>query len=108
MLHAKLAKPFREQFSPERLKQVFKTIADQHIDWGVIATKPAIATVEPYIDYRGALILRGYLDTKPSRMIYALDFRPWEGKWKPIKLNVSVKPPDKQEGDSRAGDAERR
>ena len=95
VLHAKLAKPFREQFSPERLKQVFKTFADQHADWGVIAAKPAIATEESRIDNRGALILRGYFDTKPSRINYALDFLPSEGEWKPIKLNVHIKPPDK-------------
>ena len=32
VLHAKLAKPFREQFSPDRLKQVFKAFADQKAD----------------------------------------------------------------------------
>ena len=32
VLHAKLAKPFRVQFSPDRLKQVFKAFADQKAD----------------------------------------------------------------------------
>ena len=92
VLHAKLAKPFREQFSPERLKKVFKPFADQKIDWGVIATKPPVATTESKIDERGALVLRGYFDTRPSRIRYELDFLPSEGEWKPIKLNVHVKP----------------
>lgn len=61
----------------------------------MIAAKSAIASEEPRIDNRGALILCGYFDTKPSRMYYALNFVPSEGKWKPIKLNVHVKPPDK-------------
>jgi hypothetical protein len=92
VLHAKLAKPFREQYSPERLKQVFKSFADKHIDWGLIAAKPPVATAEAQIDSRGALILNGYFDTKPSRLYYELAFLPSEGEWKPIKLNVHVKP----------------
>lgn len=92
VLHAKLAQPFREQFSPERLKQVFKPFADQKMDWGVIAAKPPVPTAEATIDKRGALVLRGYFDTSPSRLTYELDFVPSEGEWKPIKLNVKVKP----------------
>jgi len=92
VLHAKLAKPFRDQFSPDRLKQAFKSFADQKIDWGLIATKPPVATSESKIDSRGALLLRGYFDTRPSRVTYDLDFLPSGGEWKPIKLNVDVKP----------------
>jgi len=90
--HVKLAKPFRDQFSPDRLKQAFKSFADQKIDFGLIATKPPVATSESKIDSRGALLLRGYFDTRPSRVLHDLDFLPSEGEWKPIKLNVDVKP----------------
>ena len=93
VLHAKLAKPFRDQFSPDRLKQSFKTFADQKADWGVISAKPPVATSEATIDKRGALLLRGYFDTSPSRLSYDLDFLPSEGEWKPIKLHVKIKPP---------------
>lgn len=92
VLQAKLAKPFRDQFSPERLKGVFKEFADKKANFGLIAAKPPIATSESVIDNRGALILRGYFDTTPSRVIYELDFLPSEGEWKPIKLNVNLKP----------------
>jgi hypothetical protein len=94
VLHAKLAKPFREQFSPDQLKQQFKVFADKKIDWGLIAAKPPVATSEAEIDNRGALVLRGYFDTEPKRLIYELDFLPSEGEWKPIKLNVNVKAPN--------------
>ncbi|MFN3659532.1 MAG: hypothetical protein ACK4UO_19980 [Pseudolabrys sp.] len=92
VLQAKLAKPFRDQFSPERLKEVFKTFAEKKIDWGIIAAKPPVAKAETVIDKRGALLLRGYFDTKPSRVNYEIDLIPSEGEWKPIKLNVNVKP----------------
>lgn len=94
VLHAKLAKPFRDQFSPERLKQVFKTFADQKADWGVISAKPPVPTAEATIDKRGVLLLRGYFDTSPSRVTYDLDFLPSEGEWKPVKLHVKVRPPN--------------
>ena len=96
VLHAKLAKPFREQFSAEKLKQIFKPFADQKIDYGLIAAKPPVPTSEAVIDTRGALLLRGYFDTKPSRVIYDLAFLPSEGEWKPIRLNVNVKPQDEK------------
>ena len=92
VLHAKLAKPFRDQFSPDRLKQIFKPFADQKLDYGLIAARPPVASVQATIDSRGALLLRGYFDTRPSRLTYDLDFIPSEGEWKPIKLNVDVKP----------------
>jgi hypothetical protein len=92
VLHAKLAKAFRDQFSPDRLKQAFKSFADQKIDFGLIATKPPVATSESKIDSRGALLLRGYFDTRPTRVLYDLNFLPSEGEWRPIKLNFDVKP----------------
>lgn len=93
VLHAKLSKPFRDQFSPDKLKQVFKSFADQKADWGLIAAKPPVVTTPTAIDGRGALVLRGYFDTAPSRLTYELDFVPSEGEWKPIMLNVRARPP---------------
>jgi hypothetical protein len=96
VLHAKLAKPFRDQFTPDKLKEAFKGFADQKINFGPIVAKPPVATSESTIDSRGALLLRGYFDTRPSRVVYDLDFLPSEDEWKPIKLNVDVKPIDQK------------
>ena len=96
VLHDKLAKPFRDQFTPDKLKQAFKTFADQKVDLSPIAAKPPVATSESTVDKRGALLLRGYFDTRPSRVHYDLDFYPSEGEWKPLKLNVDVKPSDEK------------
>lgn len=91
VLHAKLAKPFRDQFTPDKLKQAFKGFADQKLDYGLIAAKPPVAAGDATIDSRGALHLHGYFDTRPSRLTYDLDFLPSEGEWKPIKLNIDLK-----------------
>lgn len=92
VLHAKLAKPFRVEYSPEKLKQAFQSFAAKEIDFGIIVTKPPVPTADAKIDQRGALLLRGYFDTAPSRVIYDLDFIVSEGDWKPVRLNVSVRP----------------
>jgi hypothetical protein len=92
VLHAKLAKPFREQFSPDKLKQAFKDFADKKIDFEIVVAKPPIPVKDALVDERGALQLRGYFDTTPSRVIYELDFIASEGEWKAIKLNVDIKP----------------
>ena len=94
VLHAKLGKQFRDQITPDKLKQAFKSFADQKVDWDLIAARTPVATSEAKIDNRGALILRGYFDTKPSRLTYELDFMISEREWKPIMLNVKLKSPE--------------
>jgi hypothetical protein len=88
--HARLAKPFREQFEPSDLKRAFKSFADQKIDMAVISAAAPVATDDAQIDNRGALLLRGRFDVGRSRVSYKLDFLPSEGEWKPIGLNVDL------------------
>jgi len=92
VLHAKLAKSLREEVTPDKLKQVFKSFTDQKIDFDIVAAKAPVATKDAVVDARGALVLRGYFEVAASRVTYELDFVPSEGEWKPIKLNVDVKP----------------
>jgi hypothetical protein len=94
VLHAKLSKPFRDQFTPEKLKQAFKPFADAHVDFDVVVAKPPVPTDAVRIDDDGRLVLRGYFDTQPSRVHYDLAFVMSEGEWKLIKLNVNVKAGD--------------
>ena len=41
VFHAKLSKPFRQQFTPERLKETFKSFAEKQIDFDIIAAMTA-------------------------------------------------------------------
>ncbi len=90
VMHAKLAKQFRERYNAEDLKQAFKAFAGQHID--LIAAKPIVSTNEAKINSNGVLVLRGYFDVPPSRLVYALDFATSEGEWKVINIDVKVRP----------------
>ena|ERR1035437_6090381 len=94
VLHAKLAKAFRDKITPDGLKQAFKSFADQKINLGLVTAMPPVASSEATIDNRGALVLRGYFATKPSRVSYELYFLPSEGEWKPALIDVRVKPPN--------------
>ena len=94
VLHAKLAKPAREEFGPDYIKQVFASFAEQKIDMSAISAAAPIASDAAQIDDRGALLLRGRFDVGRGRLVYELHFLPSEGDWKPINLNISVKPTD--------------
>jgi len=96
VLHAKTSKPFRDEFSPDRLKEVFKVFAEKHIDFDVIAAKTPLPTQEAKIDENGKLILQGYFDTTPNHVYYDLHYILSEGDWKPIEINVKVRAPDKK------------
>jgi len=91
VMHGRLSKPFRDEVSAERLKQVFKGFEEQKVDFGPVAAMPPIKTGEPTIA-NGKLMLRGYFDTRPSRVSYELDYVVSEGEWKLVNINVSAKP----------------
>jgi hypothetical protein len=93
VFHARLAKPFREQFTPEKLRDVFRSFSDQGIDVEIIAALKPTLTDEPQVDDRGALLLRGYFETSPNRVTFVLDYVQSDGDWKLININVKVKPP---------------
>ncbi len=89
VLYARMAKPFRERFSADTLKQAFQSFAGHHID--AIAGMAIVTSEDPTIDEKGALQLRGYFDTTPSRLSYELDYVVSEGEWKLIAIDVKVK-----------------
>jgi len=89
VMHAKMAKPFRDKFGADALKQAFKVFAGGHID--LIAAKPIVPTSEAKFNNNGWLMLRGYFDTAPTRLNYELDFAVSEGEWKLINIDVKIK-----------------
>ena len=94
VMHAKLAKPFRDKITVDALKQGFKGFADQKIDIGLVAAMSPVHSREAVINTaRGSLELRGYFDTKPSRVTYELDFLPVDGQWRLAQIDVRVRPP---------------
>ena len=97
VFHAKLSKPFRDQFPPDKLKTVFKSFNDQSIDFDFVVAKEPIADEPAAIDGDGTLKIVGHFDTKPSQVKYNLEFIRSDNEWKLIGINVKVgdgnKPP---------------
>jgi hypothetical protein len=90
VLHAKLSKPFREQFPPERLKEVFKDFNEKNIDFDIIAAMTPTYDPKPSVDGDGKLIVKGTFPTEPSRLAFELDFIPSDAEWKLIRINVKL------------------
>jgi hypothetical protein len=90
VLHAKLSRPFRQQYSPERLKRVFREFAEKDIDLSIIAAMKPTYDPPPEIDDAGKLLVRGYFPTEPARVIFDLDFIPSDGEWKLVGINVKT------------------
>lgn len=90
VLHAKLSKPFRQQFSPERLKEVFREFSEKSIDFDIIAAMAPTYEPKPSLDGDGKLLVKGSFPTEPNRLFFSLDFIPSDGEWKLIRLNVKL------------------
>ncbi|HZP20685.1 MAG TPA: hypothetical protein VFB16_10820 [Bauldia sp.] len=94
VLQESLAKPFRDQYSADKLKEVFKPFADNHIFINAIVVAKPVLTEPARIDERGALLLHGYFDvSEVSRVTFALDYLISEGVWKVINIQVKVGKP---------------
>lgn len=89
VMFAKMAKPFRERFTPDTLKEAFRSFAGHHID--AIAAMTPVRDGAPDIDGNGVLSLRGAFDTTPSRVTYQLDFAASENEWKLVAIDVKVR-----------------
>ena len=91
VFHARLSKPFRDQYSAERLTEAFKAFHDQKINFAIITTKQPVASEPARID-NGVLKLYGSFDTAPSRLHYLLEFVGSEGELKASRVEVQLKP----------------
>lgn len=90
VFHAKLAKPFRDQFSPEKLKATFKSFNEKNVDFDIVVAKQPIPDETAVIDAEGGLKLAGHFETKPSQVKYNLDFIRSDGDWKLVGINVKL------------------
>ena len=90
VLHAKLSKPFREQFPPEKLKDTFKEFSQGNADFDIIAAMLPTYDPRPVVDEDGKLVVKGSFPTEPSRLLFELEFIPSDGEWKLIRIHVKL------------------
>src|SRR6266404_5119665 len=80
VLHAKISKPFRDQFPPDKLRAVFKNLVEKHAVFDAIVANPVIPDEDAKIDDKGVLRLKGHFDTTPKKVKYQLGFIPSDGQ----------------------------
>ena len=93
VFHAKLSKPFREQYPVERLARRFQEFNKKHIDFDVIAALKPSYDPAPKVDDEGRLLVKGHFPTEPLRVNFDLAFIPSDGEWKLISINVKIDDP---------------
>ena len=90
VFHAKLSKPFREQFPVERLARRFQEFNKKHVDFDIVAALKPSYDPAPKVDDNGKLLVKGYFPTEPLQVYFNLEFIPSDGEWKLIGINVKV------------------
>jgi hypothetical protein len=94
VFYARLAKPFRDKFSAEKVAETFKGFHDRHIYLDLIAIKTPVPSEEAKVDNNGRLTLKGYFDTSPSRVYYDLAYLMAGDEWQLVQITVNLKKPD--------------
>src|SRR5471032_2431575 len=59
VLHARLAKPLRDKYSPEQLAQIFKEFAEKKAEFYVITTYKPTYDPPPVVNGEGILLVKG-------------------------------------------------
>jgi len=90
ILHAKISKPFREQFPPEKLRAVFKDLVEKHAVFDAGVAQKMIPDEDARIDDRGVLNLKGRFQTAPKQVKYQLGFIESEGVWKLSGVAIDI------------------
>ncbi|WP_426437909.1 hypothetical protein [Bradyrhizobium genosp. P] len=90
VFHTKISKPFRDQFSPDKLKTTFKDLVDKHAVFDAVVAKPIVLDEDAKIDEKGVLQLKGHFDTTPKQVKYQLGFIPSDGAWKLSGVSIDI------------------
>jgi hypothetical protein len=90
VMHAKISKPFRDQFPPEKLRNVFKDLIEKHAVFDAVVAKPIVPDAEAKIDESGVLRLKGHFETAPKQVRYQLGFIASDGLWKLSGITIDI------------------
>src|SRR5439155_14241999 len=90
VMHTKISKPFRDQFPPEKLRNVFKDLIEKHAVFDAVVAKPIVPDAEAKIDDNGVLRLKGHFETTPKQVKYQLGFIASDGLWKLSGITIDI------------------
>jgi hypothetical protein len=90
VLNAKISKPFRDQFPPEKLRAIFKELIEKHAVFDAVVASPIVSDEDARIDEKGVLRLKGHFETTPKQVKYQLGFIPADGTWKLSGVSIDI------------------
>jgi hypothetical protein len=90
VMHAKISKPFRDQFPPEKLRSVFKDLIEKRAVFDAVVAKPIVPDGDAKIDDNGVLRLKGRFETTPKQVKYQLGFIASDGLWKLSGITIDI------------------
>lgn len=90
VFHAKISKPFRDQFPPDRLREIFKDLIEKHAVFDAVVARPIVADEDARIDEKNALRLKGHFETTPKQVKYQLGFIASDGQWKLSSIAIDI------------------
>ena len=90
VFHAKISKPFRDQFPPDKLRAIFKDLIEKHAVFDAVVANPIVSDEDAKIDEQGVLRLKGHFDTSPKKVKYQLGFIPSDGQWKLSGVAIDI------------------
>jgi hypothetical protein len=90
VMHAKISKPFRDQFPPDKLRAVFKDLIEKRAVFDAVVAKPIVPDGEAKIDENGVLRLKGRFETTPKQVRYQLSFIGSDGQWKLSGITIDI------------------
>ncbi len=90
VFHAKISKPFGDQFPPEKLRSIFKDLIDKHAVFDAVVASQIVPDEDARIDEQGVLRLKGHFDTAPKKVKYQLGFIPSDGQWKLSGITIDI------------------
>lgn len=90
VMHAKISKPFRDQFPPDKLRTVFKDLIEKRAVFDAVVAKPLVPDGDAKIDENGVLRLKGRFETTPKQVKYQLGFIASDGLWKLSGITIDI------------------
>jgi hypothetical protein len=90
VFHAKISKPFRDQFPPDKLRAIFKDLIEKHAVFDAVVASPVVSDEDAKIDEQGVLRLKGHFDTAPKKVKYQLGFIASDGAWKLSGVAIDI------------------
>lgn len=86
--HATVATPFAAQFSPQQMRQAFRSFIDRKTNIAAIKDVSAILQPGPSIDEGGVLSLSGFFPVQPLPVYFKNKYVWQDGKWKLLSIDV--------------------